>query len=86
MACCLIGTNPLAEQMLTYCQLGPYKQISVKFLIKTETFSLQKTYLKMLSAKWWPFCSGLNVLTHISFESDDTYRPKKINLKKKGID
>ena len=28
------------------------------------TFSLQKMHLKVLSAKRWPFCLGLNVLTH----------------------
>ena len=30
--------------------------------VKTTKFSLKKTHLRMLSAKWWPFCSGLNVL------------------------
>ena len=31
-------------------------------------FSLKKMHLKMLSAKWWPFCLGLNVLTHEQLE------------------
>ena len=33
------------------------------FLIKIYTFSFKKIHLKMSSAKWWPFCLGLNVLS-----------------------
>ena len=32
-----------------------------KNLIRIQTFSLKKMYLKMSSAKWRPFCLGLNV-------------------------
>ena len=32
--------------------------------IGIQTFSLRKMHLKMSSAKWRPFCLGLNVLTH----------------------
>ena len=35
-----------------------------EILIGIQTFSFKKMYLKMLSAKWRPFCLGLNVLTH----------------------
>ena len=35
-----------------------------KHLIEIKKFSLKKMHLKMLSAKWWPFCLSLNVLTH----------------------
>ena len=30
-------------------------------MIKIENFSLEKMNVKMLSAKWWPFCLSLNV-------------------------
>ena len=33
-----------------------------EFFIKILTFSLKKMHLKVLSAKWRPFCLGLNVL------------------------
>ena len=36
-----------------------------KILIKIVMFSL-KMPLKVLSAKWWPFCLGLNVLSTVS--------------------
>ena len=31
MACHLLGAKPLPEPMLTYCQLDPKEQTSVKF-------------------------------------------------------
>ena len=31
MACCLIGTKPLLEPMLTYCQVDPLKNIQYNF-------------------------------------------------------
>ena len=34
MACRLIGTKPLSEQMLEHCQLDPWEQTSVKFQSK----------------------------------------------------
>ena len=33
-----------------------------EILIGIQTFSFKKMYLKMASAKWRPFCLGLNVL------------------------
>ena len=36
-----------------------------EILIGIQTFSFKKMHLKMSSAKWRPFCLGLNVLTHI---------------------
>ena len=63
MACRLFGTKPLSEPMLTYCQLGPEEHISVKFHLKFKSFHSRKTTWKCLSsAKWEPFCLGLNVL------------------------
>ena len=34
-----------------------------EILIRNQTFSLRKMHLKISSAKWRPFCLGLNVLT-----------------------
>ena len=45
--------------------IGPLGAIFSEILIRT--FSLKKTYLKMSSAKWRPFCLGLNLL-NTSFE------------------
>ena len=35
-----------------------------EILFGIQTFSFNKMHLKMSSAKWRPFCLGLNVLTH----------------------
>ena len=35
-----------------------------EILIGVQTFSFKKMHLKMSSAKWCPFCLGLNVLSH----------------------
>ena len=62
MACRLFGTNPLSEPILSYCQLDPCKQISVKFELKFQQFSFRKINIEM-SAKWGQLCLGPNVLT-----------------------
>ena len=36
---------------------------SSEILIEIHMFSFIKMYLKSASAKWWPFCLGLNVLS-----------------------
>ena len=43
-----------------------------EILIAIDVFSFKKIYLKMSSAKWRPFCLGLNVLTAFSGCSKDT--------------
>ena len=40
-----------------------------EILIEIDTFSFKKMHLKMSSAKWRPFCLGLNVLTHWGLET-----------------
>ena len=35
-----------------------------EILIEILTFSFKKMRLKVSSAKWWPFCLGLNVLNN----------------------
>ena len=44
--------------------IGPLGTQFREFLIRIHTFSFKKMHLKMPSAKWRPFCLGLNVLTH----------------------
>ena len=45
---------------MTFCKVDPrpWEQTWVKFE------PVHKIHLKMFSAKWWPFCAGLNMLTH----------------------
>ena len=57
MDCRLFGTKPLPELVLTYCQLDPEKQTSVKFN-RNYNISIKKIRLKMSSAKWRSFCPG----------------------------
>ena len=42
--------------------IGPLGTNFNDILIEIHTFSFKKMYFKMSSAKWWPFCLGLNVL------------------------
>ena len=42
--------------------IGPLGTNFSEILIRIQTFSFTKMHLKMLSAKWRPFCLGLNVL------------------------
>ena len=44
---------------------GPLGTYFSEILTGIQTFSLKKMHLKMSSAKWRPFCLGLNVLTHL---------------------
>ena len=43
--------------------IRPLGTHSSEILIGVQTFSFKKMHLKMSSAKWRPFCPGLNVLT-----------------------
>ena len=59
VVCRLVATKPLSEQILEYYQLGTnFSQIQIEIHI----FSFNKMHLKILPAKWQPFCLGLNVL------------------------
>ena len=40
MACRLLGTKPLPEPMLAYCQLASWEQISVKIFIQENAFEI----------------------------------------------
>ena len=41
-ACCLFGAKPLSEQILAYCQLGPWEHVSVKSTSKYDNFHWRK--------------------------------------------
>ena len=78
MACRLLGGKLLhvLETMLTYFRLDPWKQTSMKSWYKLKTISLKK--IKISSAKWWPFCLGLNVcmlmyVSSLSYTINETY-------------
>ena len=62
MACRLVGTKPLSKPTLGYCQLDTEGQIPVNFQSKYTTFHSRKCICKISSAKWRPFCLGLDVL------------------------
>ena len=62
MACRLIGAKPLSEPMLEFCWIWPLGTDFSEISIGTLTFSFKKMRLKVSSAKWRPFCLGLNVL------------------------
>ena len=42
-------------------------EISKIFWIRIQRFSFAKMHLKISSAKWWPFCFGINVLMMLLF-------------------
>ena len=50
--------------------IGPLGTNFSEILIAIETFSFNKMHLKISSAKWRPFCLGLNVLKQISEQTD----------------
>ena len=50
--------------------IGPSGTNFSEILFGIQTFSFRKMHLKMSSAKWRPFCLGLNVLMHTRFTRD----------------
>ena len=82
MACHIFSAQLLPEPMLT--QMDP--SIRNKFwcnLDRNTTISLKKMHLNMLSAKWQPSCSTLNVLSNIMIfcECDNEIWLYKSNIK-----
>ena len=62
------GLSPGRRQAIIWTNagillFGPLGTNFSEILIEIQTFSLKKIHLKMSSAKWRPFCLGLNVLT-----------------------
>ena len=61
------GLSPGRRQAIIWTNagillIGPLGTNFIKILIGIQTFSFKKMHLKMSSAKWRPFCLGLNVL------------------------
>ena len=61
------GLSPGRRQAIIWTKagillIGPLGTNFSEFLIIIHTFSFNKMHLKMSSAKWRPFCLGLNVL------------------------
>ena len=62
------GLSPGRRQAIIWTNtgillIGPLGTNFNEILIEIQTFSFKKMHLKMSSAKWRPFCLGLNVLT-----------------------
>ena len=56
------GIDPVIFNTFGFWNLGTtFSEI----LIKTQPFSYKKIHFKILSAKWLPFCLGLNVLPYV---------------------
>ena len=63
------GLSPGRRQAIIWTNVGillirPLGTNFSEILIGIQTFSFKKMSLKMSSAKWRPFCLGLNVLNH----------------------
>ena len=63
------GLSPGRRQAIIWTNagillIGPLGKTFSEILIGIQTFSFKIQHLKMASAKWRPFCLGLNVLTH----------------------
>ena len=61
------GLSPGRRQAIIWSNawislIGPWGTNFSEILIGIQTFSFKKMHLKMPSAKWRPFCLGLNVL------------------------
>ena len=61
------GLSPGRRQAIIWTNagillIGPWGTNFSEILIGIQTFSVKKMHLKMSSAKWRPFCLGLNVL------------------------
>ena len=63
------GLVPVWRQVITWTNagillIGPFRTHFSEILMVIHTFPFKKMHLKMLTGKWWPFCLGVNVLTH----------------------
>ena len=61
------GLSPGRRQAIIWTNagillIGPLGTNFIEILVGVQTFSFKKMHLKMSSAKWRPFCPGLNVL------------------------
>ena len=70
------GLSPERRQAIIWTNagillIGPLGTNFNEILISIQTFSFKKMHLKMSSAKWRPFCLGLNVLNACLIEEMD---------------
>ena len=82
------GLSPERRQAIIWTNarillIGPLGTNFREILIKIITFSFKKMCLKVSSAKWCPFCLGLNVLIKISsdFTSNMCWAPLTAGLR-----
>ena len=66
------GLSPGRRQAIIWTNVGILliRTLGTNFseiLSEIHTFSFKKMHLKMSSAKWRPFCLGLNVLTNLNY-------------------
>ena len=71
------GLSPGRRQAIIWTNAGilliePLGANISEFLVAIHTFSFTKMHLKMSSAKWRPFCLGLNVLKENEHQSSIT--------------
>ena len=62
MACCLISSKPFIWTNVGILSIGPLETNFSEILIKIQIISFKERYLKLSTAKWWPFWLSLNVL------------------------
>ena len=72
------GLSPGRRQAIIWTSAGillirPLDTSFSEILIGIQTFSFKKMHLKMSSAKWRPFCPGLNVLRMSSTAGSHVY-------------
>ena len=70
------GLSPRRRQAIIWTSAGillirPLGTNFSEILIGIQTFSFKKMYLKMSSAKWRPFCLGINVLNSNTLPTND---------------
>ena len=73
------GLSPGRRQAITWTNagillVGPLGTNVSEILSGIQTFSFMKKHLKMSSAKWRPFCLGLNVLKQFRIGICDGWR------------
>ena len=78
------GLSPGRRQAIIWTNsgillIGPLGTSFTEILIEIHIFSFTKMRFKVSSAKWQPFCFGLNVLIHYMLNfSEGTKKKKKI--------
>ena len=84
------GLSPGRRQAIIWTNAGILliQHLGTNFseiLIRIQAFSFQKIHLKMSSAKWRPFCLGLNVLSGILWTSRWIWLPNMFPWKQENL-